>query len=344
MKKKLIQVFQYILSLSIGIALMMYALQNIDLQDVIDKFKEAQFAWVFIAAGCFILSNLSRAARWKQLATPLGYNPSLYKAFLSVMVGYFVNLVFPRAGEVSRAAVMQKMDGMPATTVFGTIVLERIIDVFMLSSLIGILLLANFDNYGDIFYKFFADKVGDPQNLIYLILIALLGLVLMVLLFYLIRKRIQANPIFKKIAGFAGKMLEGLLSIRKVENKFVFVLHTLIIWGMYFIMSYCLFFCFENTSKLSLWVGYESLVMGAIGMAAPVQGGVGTYHILIGNLFYGYFTEMYATIAEAKTQSALMATFMHTSQTLVTIVTGGTCAILSLLVNAPKKETSVPKV
>ena len=66
---------------------------------------------------------------------------------------------------------------------------------------------------------------------------------------------------------------EGILAIRKVKQMGLFVFYSVLIWGLYFLMFYFCFFCFEFTSRLGMMAGMTAFVFGSFGMVAPVQGG-----------------------------------------------------------------------
>lgn len=89
---------------------------------------------------------------------------------------------------------------------------------------------------------------------------------------------------------------------------------------MYFLMSYICFFALPATSGLGLEAGLFVLVVGGMGMSAPVQGGIGAYHILVsqGLLLYGISYE----------HGLAFATLMHSSQTLTVILFGGIAFML----------------
>ena len=52
--------------------------------------------------------------------------------FMAVNIGYLLNLSVPKSGEISRALVLKKYNNIPFDKSFGTIVAERIIDMFFL--------------------------------------------------------------------------------------------------------------------------------------------------------------------------------------------------------------------
>lgn len=320
------KVLQYVISLAIATALLLYLFQDFNFQLIADAFKKADYKWVVLSAVLTFTSHLMRAYRWNIILKPLGYKPSLYTSFLAVMSGYFINLVVPRGGEVARSGLLQKMEGVPATKAFGTIVLERIIDVLILGSLIVVLLAVEVDQITQIVTSTFSSKLSGLQDKLYLVVIAGVGLLLLtVLVFLRFKQKIKESFLYAKGMEIAKKVLEGVASILKVKNQGAFWFHTIGIWALYYFMAFVLFQCFPITSDLSPWVGFTVLVVGGIGMAAPVQGGIGAYHILITPVLMYYL----ASKNPQKDEILSIVTFMHAAQTLVTIVIGGLALGLS---------------
>ena len=64
------------------------------------------------------------------------------------MIGYIANMVVPRMGEASRAAVLKGTDGVPFDKGFGTIVAERVIDVLCLGIVAGHCRINQFRQHG----------------------------------------------------------------------------------------------------------------------------------------------------------------------------------------------------
>ncbi|GAB4402112.1 MAG: lysylphosphatidylglycerol synthase transmembrane domain-containing protein [Microscillaceae bacterium] len=315
MSKFLQNTFRYGLSFLIALALLYYAFQGIDWQKVGQQFARADYRWIVVSAVFGLLSHASRAHRWLLLLQPLGYRPSFASAFHTVMSAYFVNLIFPRAGEVSRCGMMNRWQQVPVSTALGTVILERVIDLLMLLTLMGVLFVAEFAKVGPVMMEIIRQKTPGMG----ILLIAGLSLLALGLLFFwLARKPLAAWPQTvwgSKLMGLGRNLWLGMQSVRSVRNFPLFIFHTLFIWLMYFAMSYVLFFSFPETAHLGVWFGFTVLILGGIGMAAPVQGGLGTYHLLVAGAFawQGFTLE----------QGVLMATFMHTSQTLLVLLGGG---------------------
>lgn len=326
------KVIQYIVSLGLAALLLWYVFKDIDLAAMWQQFKQADYQWVWLAGLSTVIAGWSRAYRWSMMLEPLGYKPSIFRMTLAVFVGYFANIFIPRAGEVARCGTLQRTDGVPLDKSFGTVVAERIIDVISLLVLILINFVLEFNRLKDLFSDLFADKLKDPSKLIILGLGGVLVLVIVIYLFRKNREKIAQLPLYQKVSGFVIGLWSGFTSIRKLRNPMAFVFHTVLIWSMYYLGSYLLFFCFPETSHLSPLAGLTVLVAGAMGMAAPTQGGVGAYHILVGNIvvLYGISQE----------SGIILATFLHACQNYLFVpILGVISLILLLFVPKPNKTT-----
>jgi glycosyltransferase 2 family protein len=125
-------ILKYIFSLGFAAALLYWTLKDYDFVENFEKLKSANFFWVFVSAILTIIAHTSRAIRGKMLLEPMGYKPSTLNATLAVFLGYFANYVVPRLGEVTRCTTLTTTEKIPFEKTFGTVVTERIVDVFML--------------------------------------------------------------------------------------------------------------------------------------------------------------------------------------------------------------------
>ena len=132
MNLKIKKIVKVIIPLLFGGALVWYLFTIIPPETLLEYFKNANYWWIALGLLFGILSHLSRAYRWKFMLEPLGYKPRFINSTLAVLIGYFVNLAIPRAGEVSRATVMTNYEDIPFEKGFGTIVAERIADLVMM--------------------------------------------------------------------------------------------------------------------------------------------------------------------------------------------------------------------
>ena len=122
-----------------------------------------------------------------------------------------------------------------------------------------------------------------------------------------------------------------MMSIRKVENKQAFWISTLLMWTLYYSLTFVIFYAMPETSGLGLLAGLTVLVTGSIGMATPVQGGIGAVHVLISSVLVLYGIDL--------ADGLLFATILHSSQMLGTIFYGGISLIVTVLLQK-KRDVS----
>ena len=293
MKKQLGNILKFIISLGIGIGLVFWSLNGISAEQkqmIVESFKRANYSWLFLLMMFGLASNFFRAQRWRLLLQPLGYTPGYWNSFHAVMSMFFFNLFFPRLGEVMRCTILYKYEKIPVEKSIGTMVLERVIDLFCILILGGLILLSEYQRY----YIFFKDLfVGDKAKNIavetnynkYLIMIGI-ALVLIAAVIFLIRKHG-----FEKITSFLkNKFLglwQGIISIKDLEKKWEFVFHTFGIWICYILMPYFGFKCLEETASLGFTAAMAAVFFGGFAMVAT-QGGIGVFQIVIQKILTTY--------------------------------------------------------
>lgn len=331
----LIKLAKYGLPLGISAFLLWWVFKDQDLHLIAQGFKEAEYSWIVLSVLISILTNYLRALRWNILMEPLGYSLSGFRTFLALMVGYFSNIFVPRLGEITRCGILYRTDRVPVAQSFGTVVVERVIDVVSLLIVIGLSLLVEFDKLYGFVAPYFADKVQALNSPLFLTLagIAILVLALGAWMFFrLFKKKLLRYALFQKIYTLFQQIIEGLLSIKDLKRPVSFVLATIAIWVLYYFMAYVIVFSLEATSQLSWLAGVSILVMGAIGMAAPVQGGIGAYHILVSSVLVLY--------GIAKEDGLVYATLIHSSQALTLLVFGAISFFISLIIENKNTKTT----
>lgn len=297
LKKTLVNILKFLLFLGLGLGILylVYRSQNAAYQDecalkgipaaecsllqkVVTDFQEANYYWVLMVLIAFMMSNVSRAIRWNMLIRPMGYTPRFINAFLTTVLGYFANLGLPRMGEVVRGASLSQYERIPLEKVMGTIVVDRIIDVFSILLVTGLAFLLEFDTI----WQFINEKadLGKLANLGNLMIVAAgIGLLGMGAL-YLLRRPLSRTAIYKKVRDLALGFWEGLQTVRQLDRPWWFFFHSVNIWFMYYLMTYLCFFAFAPTSGLPAVAALTVFVFGGWGVVIPSPGGMGTYHFL----------------------------------------------------------------
>jgi len=324
MDKRLKSFLQFLLIVSLSAGLLWLALRSLvtdkdqsSLDVLLTAWNKSNKYYLYLMAAVAILSHVIRAQRWRMLLIPSGNDVSLQNSFLSLMIGYLVNLVVPRGGELSRCYNLFQLEKTPVEISFGTVIIERIVDVILLF----VLVVASFFLEWSKLEKFissldFSSSSGFKIP-IWFILLSAVGVAVLIGLF-LLRKN---EKLRKLIAGFT----EGLLSIVKLKNKGLFIVYSLSIWGLYFLMSYCVLKAFPETDQLGFSAVVSLFAIGSIAMAVPLPGGTGSYHTLVPLVLV-----MLYNLPKA---DAVSFTFIfHAWQTFIMIVVG----VLSLLISYGK--------
>ena len=277
-------------------------------------FQQADYKYVIISMLMGFSAFISRGMRWNLLLEPLGKKANTWNAIHAVSIGYFANAAVPRAGEVMRCTSLRSTDEIPLERLFGTVVLERVIDAFMLLSLIALTVILQFSNFADFFAEAFAQSPAEASTGISPKFLIIGGFLLLLLIAFLLRKKIQALPFFSKIRDLWQGFKEGFASLAKVKNKWAFAGHTLFIWANYFFMIYVVLFALPATAEIGMANGLFVMIAGGMGMVVPSPGGIGSYHYLV------MLALSVLGIAEADGLS--FATLVHGGQFLMTIIAG----------------------
>jgi glycosyltransferase 2 family protein len=294
---------------------------------LLSTWERANKGWLMAMAVVAMISHLVRAERWRMLMAPSGHDTKLHYSFYSLMVGYLVNLVIPRGGEVSRCYNLYKLDKSPVELSFGTVVVERIADVICLLFLVGF----SFALESEKLIRFIGTlPIGQGSSkLRVLLFIAAAFIVLIVILFVLVRKNKRINGfIMKTWIGFK----EGLLSVFKLKQKTKFIAYSILIWMLYFLMSYFVILAFPETQHLGMGAVLSLFAIGSIAMAAPLPGGTGSYHVLVpqGLVFLYHIQQSHA----------VAFTFIfHGWQTAIMII-GGAVSLIATSVIVKRKSAS----
>ena len=321
MTKELKKILKIILPIALGVFLVWYSYRITSEEDriqIIRYIKEADLFWVGLSVFIGILSHISRAIRWNYLLEPMGYTPKVSNNIFIILMAYFANLGIPRSGEVLRATALATYEEVPFQKGFGTIVTERVVDLLML---LLIILMALFSQT-DIILDFLNEKgVGFTATLIFLS-VGFIGL-----LFVMAFLRRSNSRFAIKLRDFIKGLLDGVLSIFKMKNKWSFVLHTIFIWGAYVLMFWVIKFTVPETIDLSFGQLLVAFVGGAFAMSTT-NGGIGLYPIAV--------SKSLAIFGISAVSGNAFGWIMWIAQTFMVVVFGAISFLLLPLLNRNK--------
>ena len=213
---------------------------------------------------------------------PLGHKSSSWNRYHALMIGYIVNLTIPRAGEASRAVMLQKSDDIPFSVSFGTIITERIVDIALLALITIITMLMGREDfwflYRDMLEEFGAGSdQGGNITLIIIGVVLALGLILL-----LVFPKFQT-----KIKNFGKSLVDGIMSIFKLQQPWAYIGHTALIWIGYLLMFALPYYSLTETMHVPFEGILIAFLAGSLGISFT-NGGIGTYPLLV-----GYVTAFY---------------------------------------------------
>ena len=340
MTKKILQ-FLFFLGLGSAILALVFNSQNTAFQEqcrldgvpsdqcsLMDKllydFSTVHLGWLGAVILAFTVSNIFRALRWQMLLHPMGYQPRFYNAFLTILLGYFANLGFPRIGEVVRAGSLARYEKIPLEKVMGTLVIDRLMDFICLGLVVGLAFIFEGQTLLDFMQQNQGGGAQSGGNKLWYYLLGLGIAGLSGLLLF--RKMLLQLALVQKLLSLMQGFWEGFKSVFKLKNPGLFLLYSVGIWVMFYLQCWWNLKAFVPTEHLTASAALMVFVFGTLGFVIPSPGGMGTFHALCiaGLALYGINggdAFSYANIA------------FFTIQIFYNIVMGGSALVLLPILN-----------
>ena len=297
--------FKSLLFIGLGVFLLFIAFKGVEFREFLVVLKNISLKWVLLSMLFGYLAFVFRGLRWYLLIKPLGYKPNIFDLINAIAFGYLFNSFIPRSGEVVRCTSLNKVSNIPVSKLFGHVILERLIDFILLFTCILFALLLNYQDFLD-----FATIFTLPNNIV--LYLSITGM--LVLLIYRFKTYFIKPRYVQQISSFIKGIKEGFLSIKKIPNKLLFWIYTLLIWSCYLMMTVVCFYCFSETLNLNLGQGLFIMVAGGLGMVVPTPTGIGSYHYLV--------IQALMAISITRETSQFFAIIVHSSQAIMIIVAG----------------------
>ncbi len=294
------------LFLSIAGILLYFAFKGVDFEVLWQSFISARYGYILLYLLFGFLSLFTRAYRWNLLIEAMNYKSSFMNSFYSLNTGYLANFAFPRLGELTRCVSLSRAEKIPVDKLFGTVIVERVIDLIMVFVLLFLLIIFRFDFFGtwlnENMFNPLLGKLNQSVGGAWILLALLAGIPLLLIAFYYVfRKRFAGVNFIQKIKSFIKGIIDGLKTIYQLKKRWGFILHSILIWFCYWAMTYAAVFSLAETSVLKPIDGLFLLIVGSFGFIVPAQGGIGAYHyvVALGLTLYAIPREVgltYATI------------------------------------------------
>ena len=265
---------------------------------------KADWRWLIPLLALVLGSNLFRAWRWQILIEALPTTPdfdaldegkseptnTLEASFSSIMIGYMVNYVAPRMGEIARTANMAARSSFRFSSLFGTVVSERIFDTAVLGVAILSAVALLFERLTLVREEFLAPAWSTLASIPteWVVGVTATILVLAGVLLYLYRTsvggedtavgRFWRETVQPAVRSFKG----GLLTLLRSPQRGAILVSTVGMWCGYLLMAYIPFRMLDlavpyDIGLVDAWI---LMALGALGLLVPTPGGVGSYHYI----------------------------------------------------------------
>ena len=314
MKSTLNKILKYALSASIAAVLLWFSFRDVDWSDFMAGVRSCRWEFILLSMAAGAFAFWLRGLRWRQLLLPIDPHTSRITTFNGVNIGNISNFVFPRIGEFVRCGVITRRTTATYDKVLGTVVLERGWELLVMLLMLAIVIIGGFDRFG----TFFMDQIWQPMTSRFSFslwwVIAALAVAGMALI-YMIWKYRVSNPFCIKVWGIFRGLAQGFTSCLKMEKKWLFFAYTACIWLTYWLMAASIMWAAPFLEGLDLIDALFLSLVGGLGFAVPVPGGIGAFHFVISlalSAVYGIPMET----------GIIYATLSHTSQAITQILFG----------------------
>jgi uncharacterized protein (TIRG00374 family) len=287
LKSKLRNILQTLFFTALGFAFIWWfwtKLETGEKTQIWDSLKKTNYLWFILAIAISLLSHYVRALRWRLMSETFSCKVSRTNSFLAVMSGYLTNLAVPRLGEVVRCTMLKQSDNIPIEKSLGTIVTERIIDMI----LFALLLLTTIVIQKDLLFNYIEKNFNlNIDNLFQLFIIGVVVLAIVMALFFAFKRKIQHNKTYNKTKDLIKGFLEGIKSIFKLKNPWLFIFYSILIWALWIFGTFICFQCLNQTDILNPIQALVTTVLGAFGpMITP--GGIGLQPAIFAQVLESY--------------------------------------------------------
>lgn len=305
----------YVVSFLLAIIFLYIAFQGVEYDKLLEILSNVSYGWIAVIIIVQLLSHYVRAFRWKYLIGEINKPISVNNLFGSVLLGYGVNNVTPKLGEVAKAVAAGRLENISKTRLVGTIFLERTIDLLLFA---GAVFLSAFLYHGNIYTAFpWLETAFMIGGIFFLIATLFMVLTLRFQDFFLtlIIKIIAkiSSKLAEKIGDLFKKFITGFNGIKTSMDVAYVVISSAVMMLLYAIVSYFGFYALgmqdsENVTFAAAWI---IMSISAIGNMIPTPGGIGSYHTITKSvliILFGFNVELsiaYATLTHG------VAYFVH---------------------------------
>ena len=314
MKETIKKALKYLISISLAAVLLWFSFREVEWADFVMQLENCRWGFILISMAAGAFAFWLRGLRWRQLLQPIDSSISRITTFNGINIGNISNFVFPRIGEFIRCGVITRRSSATYDKVLGTVVLERGWELLVMLMMLAVVVVGGFEKFGD----FFVQQIWEPMssrmdvNLWWaLAVLAVCGFAGI----WLIWRLRETNRFCAKVWGIFYGLIQGFSSCLRMERKWLFFAYTLLIWMVYWLMAATTVWAAPFLDHLTIIDALFLSLVGGLGFAVPVPGGIGAFHFIISLALMGVYDVPMET-------GIVYATLSHTSQAVTQIIFG----------------------
>ena len=336
MGKKLKNILKYVLWTGVAVALLYFSFRGVNWKDFGAALRECHWGFVILSMLLGITAYWLRALRWRMQILPLDASTARVTTWNAINICTITNYVLPRVGEIARCGYVVKHSGRDSEgkrlvtfdKALGTVVADRVWDVVSIFAVFLVLVVVLWSRFGAFFKETLFPGLADKGHLWWILVLAVFIALAFVYLFWRLRDR---EGFWGRVWGWIRGIWDGLVSCLHMRNGWLFVLYTVLIWILYWLMSACILWALQGIDPASvspeladalgkvegLGMADALLLMfaGAVSSLIPVPGGFGAFHGAVALAL----SSVYGIPFEA---GLIFATLSHESQVIAGIVCG----------------------
>lgn len=306
------KILKYTISVAIAAVLLWFSFRDVEWTEFIDDLKSCRWEFIVLSMAGGAFAFLLRGLRWRQLLLPIDPQTRRITTFNGINIGNISNFVFPRIGEFVRCGVITRRTTATYDKVLGTVVLERGWELLVMLLMLALTLLVGYERFGNFFVEEIWTPLSQKFNMWRVLAVAASMAAIVVLLIWRNKDR---NRLCNKLYSILRGILQGFSSCLRMDRKWLFLVYTLLIWMTYWFMAACTVWAAPFLSHLDIVDALFLSLVGGLGFAVPVPGGIGSFHFVIGLTL--------ATIYGVPMETGIVyATISHTSQAITQILFG----------------------
>ena len=276
--------FNFLISIGLAVLFLYLAFRGVDFSKVMEQVSDASLFWMLIFVATVLLGHYIRAIRWKIILHSVKPDAKMKNLFGALMIGYGVNCVTPKLGEVTRAIMLGRYEKLSKSSMFGTVIVERVIDIIAL----GLSVLVSVFLWSSSLYETF------PWLESALYLSAALMVIILLVIFLSVKLKERFYGVFIKLVSMLSQkiadrlayifdmLIQGFTSLKGTKNYILTVIVTIILLSVYALGSYLGFYMLgmQSVKHVTYSMAWIIMSISAIGVVIPTPGATGSYHAL----------------------------------------------------------------